>query len=332
MNKQRVREIAKVGAASVLSIFIFSAALMGINHAVFAMATNTPTPIEQSTQAVTIPDNLPPEGFQAPEQLSVIESPWQHYHEISAQAMSIDDAALIGAEYIWEMFGVCIDGMTVEMHFAHWPSHTRSYWMGSVYAESSQEVKHIRAQAEIWSNRLREAADSNNGRIPDDHPVWDKGPDWISPVFTFTIDAVTGERIDISRSFHGLTIRGNADIRGYLTREEHMRLQRKLYGSELAPEQLFLSTQTVTELAQKHFNNSTVVNVELSHMNFIALERVNGELVVTDYLLIFNVTDDTGRVADVLMTKYSSQVFNIITQHNDIIPGFRYHNEHLGVG
>ena len=325
MNKQKVFEIAKVATASVLSILMFSTVLRGINQVVFAAATETPTAVEQTTESVSIPDHFPSDDTPIPV-LTIIESPWQRYTPLSTYAMPREYAAQIGAEFIREMFGACIDGMTIEMSFAQWPSHSRSYWMGSVYAQSAQEVKDVHAQREEWHYILRTAVDER-GMIPEDSVVWDSAPDWIHPVYNFTICAITGERVDISRCISGLSINGNTDIRGELSLDDHMFLRRITYSSELTAEQLELYSQRAKEFAHKHFNLTTAVDVEFIVMNFLGLGKVDERMIVTDYWLTFNVTDDTGRVADVNMTMYSSELVSIFTQCNDIIPGFTHHHE-----
>ena len=132
MTRQKIREVAKVATMTVLSIALFSTALMSVNNWAFARATNSTHNFPLPAEAVEIAENLPPEGFVLPD-VTISVSPWQHYHEISAQAMSMEDAAQIGAEYIWEVFGTCIDGMHIEMHFSDWDWHARTHWHGTVY-------------------------------------------------------------------------------------------------------------------------------------------------------------------------------------------------------
>jgi hypothetical protein len=50
-------------------------------------------------------------------------------------AISPEEAAQIGALYIWEMFGESINGMAVEISYHSMSHFTKAFWLGHV-AES----------------------------------------------------------------------------------------------------------------------------------------------------------------------------------------------------
>ena len=129
MKKTRYKEIAKMAVVSAFAIGIFSAVLIGANNLAFAAATNGTQAIPSATEIADTPLVAAPADFQAPN-LNVISSSSNNVHAnntISAAAMSMENAAQIGAQYIWDVFGESIDGMYVEMMFANWPSQSRTY-------------------------------------------------------------------------------------------------------------------------------------------------------------------------------------------------------------
>ncbi len=160
MRKNKVNDVFKVSVASILSIGIFSAGFLGVNNIAFASAINKTESIATAVAAVNIrpTDNELPEGYPK-HTLTVYEAP--DSNKKSANAISMEEAAEIGAQYIMEIFGESIDGKTVEMFYMSYPYNTRAYWDCSV-ADSKSELE-------------------NN-----------------EYTFQFTLDAVSGERIGIS--------------------------------------------------------------------------------------------------------------------------------------
>jgi hypothetical protein len=104
-----------------------------------------------------------------------------------------EEAAQIGAKYIWAMVGESIDGMTVRLSYMNAEWSVRSYWQGTVIDLEPGE---------------------NFGWMP----------------FIFEIDAVTGEWLDISNH---MAISGidRADI--IVTEELRYRLQKTLTPDEI---------------------------------------------------------------------------------------------------
>jgi len=342
MTKQKVCEIAKVAAAAILSIGLFSAALMGINSWAFARATNAtlsfPLPegdleIVQTEEDSEIAQNLLADVF-TPPTVTVSGSRWQGYHEVSASAMSMEDAAQIGAAYIWDVFGACIDGMHIEMFFSAWPSSSRTYWQGSIYPSEAAMLEEMARQEAINEALTRD--------INADISTYTQVNVLTAPRYHFMIDAVTGMRIDIS--YRNLESIPTVDTR---TVEAHtswrwtvldsgwfdMDIHEQMGYVGLSSAQFEAYTQTAKDLAQRHFNNSTVADVQLVFLG-IGPTGDSPEGFVLDSLS-FSITDDTGREANVSMPT-SSAIFhnwiNISTQHNDFIPGFFYEFHEGGRG
>jgi len=326
MTKSRAREITKVVAASILAIGLFSVSLMGINQWAFARAVNTTYSFPLAAEAVEVQQNQPSEGFVEPD-VTISASPWQRYNpEISAYAMSMEEAAQIGAEYIWDIFGICMDGMHFEMMFSDWNTASRTYWQGSVY--TSEEA----AAAMAAFNEAMNEAVSRDQQL--DLSAWNDRPE--SPTHHFMIDAVTGMRVDIS---------GNLEAPQYISAEDIEILRdRRTFGDlwvtwfakdiyeqiaylGISAEQIEAYEQTAREIAYRHFNNSELVDIQLANqrggLNANPHFDENGEVTFILETVAFAAMDDTGREALIAFPAESARfaaAITIGTQHNDFIP------------
>ncbi len=162
----------KVAVVSALSVGMLGGAFVGINNLAFANAANNMGSIEPVTTEVnsedfrereqtifditvletSLKDGIPEEEFEI--------SFYGFSFDIPEDALSKEDAAQIGAQYIYDMLGENIEGKFVAMSYFERDSHIRPYWQGRV--GSSEEA---------FAN----------------HEYY----------FEFLIDAVTGERINI---------------------------------------------------------------------------------------------------------------------------------------
>jgi len=178
MSNRKGRGIIITAVASVLSIGIFSALFIGANSIGLAEATGKTGTIAPR-QAVVAPTAAAAnadadltadvsdigiiEDSQIPA-MTIYESSRDGIanHPRSASALTMEEAAEIGAYYIWDMFGDSIYGKHVEMFYTAFPSSTRTYWHGSV-SDSSGELAYLNA------------------------------------IYTFTIDAISGERVSATQ-------------------------------------------------------------------------------------------------------------------------------------
>jgi hypothetical protein len=296
MKKSKItgKGIIRTAIASVLSITFFSALWVGANSLAFAAASGKTESIPALAAPVyTAAEKAAPEGYQKPS-VTVYESLYesQPAQKRSVHTLSPEEAAEIGALYIWEMFGESIDGKMVEMVYTSYPSSTRTYWHGAV-ADSMAEL--INAEA----------------------------------LFRFDLDAVSGERIgidqDLSKRFDYMqndpTITGD-DI--HSLRERMI----KVYEAGLlpkSPENLDEYAQIAKAYAQKHFNRSTIVSVEFESASpslFGLYINEDGGPSIKYQTVVFNITDDTGREAKTAVVTDIHQLFYLSTQDNDIVPGF----------
>ncbi|MCL2217609.1 MAG: hypothetical protein FWB91_11410 [Defluviitaleaceae bacterium] len=315
------KEIMKVAAICVLSIGMFSAAFIGFNQLIFAAAINEATPLYQQSVSA---DYITLLNEQAAEQeadafipptLTVLESPSQHYHAIPAAAMSMEEAAQIGARYIWDVFGTNIDGMYMQMMFAAHASQTNTWWTGTVYVEHPDNP--------------------TQNYIVDVHG---SGERFALPVYMFTINGITGERINISYDgLRGRIVPENDGSRRLNSRTAmlesgwfDMNIYEQIEFAGLSGEMLEVYMQTAAKLAEAQFNISGVANVQLlglivsiTDCNAIYIEALN-----------FTAVDNNGRDAFISIpaTDSAFQMAHISTSHNDFIPDFEFHDDGLGRG
>ena len=315
--KSKVKGFLKVASVSALAIGLFSAVFMGVNNIAFAAATSGSTPVtaiyaqQVSTPTETIPNaeqrlTATESSVFVPPNITV-ESLLVQYDEIPASVMPMEEAAHVGAQYVWDTFGVNIDGMYVIMEYMDcWLRPGSGRWTGSV-AFPADEASSIYA------------ALVSPGREVSWH--------WGETVFIFTVDATSGERLDISYR----TPLGNHPPQIVehdtqpLWESAQGRAIQAMNGYELAEfiglssEQLEAYRQEALALAQAHFNNTRIVSVELgvtfrspyrtSHRPGIDLlldTDAYGNIVGTFSGIVFTATDEHGNEAEIEIREWLS--------------------------
>lgn len=313
MKTNKSKGILLTAAAAALSITMFSVLFIGANTFAFATATNKTESLPPAAATVGIPQkSVPPEDYRQPE-LTVYMSSEQHF-DVGANAIFPEEAAELGALYIWDMFGESIDGMAVEMYYSAWPSHTKAYWHGTVAASKTD----------------LDTAMPNN----------------YNPLYRFTICSISGERIDISD--YRKTDFGNdfgndrvlykdiPDALRAISDDESVRTDAMRKPSDIhSPELLEECAKAAADFAAKHFVNTEVTSVELKDEPSVTFESdKNGNTIIApDRRLRFTVTDSTGREADIaIIVAEIKKLSYIITQHNDIVPGYSYEGDTPGLG
>lgn len=234
-----------------------------------------------------------------------VESPWQQYQEIPDHILSMDEAVEIGAMYVWELFGESLDGMYIEMLYSDWGT-ARTYWQGTVYRDEEAAEQH----------ELEYAA----------------------PLYNFLIDSVTGMRVDITATIDTKT--PSTEELEVLRNRRHdtWELMQSWYEKDITEQiaeigltetEIDAYKKQATELAEKHFNNSTVAEAGLISPRPGANLHVRPRFDEADNMkfflesLTFSVTDDTGREALITIPSKNAHFASAIiisTQHNDFIP------------
>ena len=287
MKANKVKDYVKVVVISTLCIALYSAGFIGINRLVFAAASSGTESIALTTAPIVMPEEITqqePEGFQSPSiTVYVPMREWHHDASTNPLALSAEEAAELGAKYIWEMFGISLDGKVIEMAYSNWPSMTRANWQGFV-GYSMEEIENF------------------------------------NTLFFFTLDAVTGERIDIHCTRGGLMTHLE-DLEA--TVEEIMYIRRNYWAQTEPPENVDEYLQIAKNFAAKHFQNSTVVSYSFENTFASTFKRNEaGRLVGTAYTAAFIITDDTGREARVGFNTETGELRFLLTAHNDIVPGY----------
>ena len=301
---QKQKEIIKVALGSLLAIGLFSLLFLGLNRLGFAIAAYEDEELPALNETITIPDILTREAFIMPD-VELVRVQTFHSMQIDERdfIMSMEEAARLGALYIWDMFGVRIDGMIIQMTYA-WAapedfdgrSHDHAQWTGEVLLFDEDLLRF-----------LQKSPDEKNS-------LWETEPDvssdfmellWASGQFHFNIDALTGARRAINRPHMFQTERPDDPSRT-VTREEALEAfdrwhQARFDGSpdpfppDLTAEEIELFTQMAHTYAQRHFMVTNVMELIFESADPTELDRdETGELFAADFLLFFTATDDTG--------------------------------------
>ena len=321
MKTNRLHHAIKAAIFSVLGIIMLSGVYIGANRLVFATAIDremTLNPINPATQLMLDVDLVPNE-YPFPE-FVVFYTHNPHSAPLSHNALSYEDAAAIGSRYIWEMFGVDITGMQVDMQSSVFPSSTRTHWNGTVWTPHDSPVQmalfffsldantgerigirdYRRDEIEIFGDTV---ARGNHDRLME---IFSEiAMDYAQRHFNFT-------RV-VSVSFEGM--RHLSDYTAYLVCTEG-RLFRVIPSDIISPEALrgdgelaFYMLDGIGEPIDGDFT------VEL--MGFPCSAILNGET-----MLDFSVIDETGRLANLSISMETMRLYELTTQHNDILPGF----------
>ena len=344
-RKSKGKGIVKVVTMSALSLGLFSAAFVGVNNLAFAAATSDATPLEIAAapivaqQVAHLPQGETSSEASAftPPNITVIQAEairGESVQEVPSTAISMEEAALIGAEYIWDVFGTNIDGMYVEMMYALTPGFTRPTWIGSVSAE-----RPVRPDFGALNN----AASAGSTLMP---AVEIRV---LPPSYSFRIDALTGMRVDISYlhpSFNRpqlqltdeeilqqrMEIIESETISSYRSGWFEMIAETQLEQSGITPERLEHYESQALELAQRHFNLTAVQDIRLGDAQSETLTFNSGTFTSSFYTITFTATDNTGREAIIrIPTENAGWRFtSVSTLHNDFIPGFSYDRPGIG--
>ena len=296
MKKTKGKETLKVTMVAALAVGVFSMAFIGVNNLAFAAVTGETESFPSVTATVNIPvtDSIVPEDYQTPE--FTVHVPENEWFIVSANALSPEDAAQIGASYIWAVFGERIDGKTVEMQYSAWPSHTRAYWHGNVMGDD-----------EIPQFTFTICAVSGK-RI--------------------NITATTQRDIskEVIAEINALNTLNTLEAREKL-------IALRTQSPDLSPEQIEEYSQLAWDFAQKHFNSTEVVSVNFKSSGSAGFGiDADGNIIASDFQLNFTVIDEAGREAEVGIGFNSKELNRIHTQHNDVVPGYNYERATPGRG
>jgi hypothetical protein len=318
-TRSKGKELLKVVAMCVLSIGLFSVVFIGFNQRIFAAATNEPAPLPTQSEIFTPAQNsehlLPEAGIGRVQDGPIFTAPaltliYQHVHSAPASAMSMEEAAQIGARYIWDVFGTSIDGMYVHMFYTAHAAYSRTYWHGTVRAE--------RFDIENIMGDDREARIALNDAI----------------LYNFRIDAITGMRVDVSTGFRNTV--SQDELLNRSMDERNATVEARWWELNLDEQLTFLGIsiadvagyiETARLLAEAHFATEGPVG-KLSSLR-VQLGDNGLELAAIEYVLTHGnreaVISIPASVAHIIR-------YDIQTTHNDFIPGFEFHYDGVSLG
>ena len=324
------KNLFKALAASLFAVCLFSVGFILLNDTVFAITTDLPPDTTTSTNTgesilptsaeIIIENSLRPPNERAAvgdfvvPNLNVIEAAAMAGEceatgapssliERSPGALSAQEAAIIGAEYIWDLFGISIDGKDVRMQYIQAPDRIRPYWFGSVV--------------------LPKALLCTDGYVLG----WMEVPESPNHATTFLLDVVTGERIGIERPVEHLGIFrpgclswGTVRVEGIdspIPVEEIVDLPAPPRFTEVAEE-------TARIFAQRHFSNPDVRVIHVAEHEFSRTLDKNpaGDIVVTPRAFFASAKDGSAREArfQFIIHEFEAVLIELETQHNDFVP------------
>lgn len=315
--------------SGLMAIIVILALLMGCGN-------DEPTPDstnigERSDQLATDnslrnsdPPEDPPSQNQNPAQnfsLTTINTTFEGT-EVSPMALSLEEAAQIGAQYIQDIFGENINGMYVELDFANWEHMTRNLWHGAVSVSRRNTLENRARFNELndeFTARLDAGEDMDD--IQADMDELFRNVIYTPALFYFAIDAVTGKRINIWRSTSSTL---NQLIPGPMAMEEYVEREwggdwEAAFHAEITPQEKDELHPLAIVYAHKQFDSTTVMNVEFSNSFASLIYAGNGNF-NREYSVTFYATDETGRGAHITFELASRTMTSISTISNDFIP------------
>ena len=338
MKSVRIKEMLKVAVATVAAVGLFGSMLLGANQLSLHAATAEETALPPAVAYVNIPENPVPEEYQT-RNMTVIDTTqlncdtWQMgLYEIDPLALSPDEAAAIGAQYIYDIFGVCINGMYVDMEFTSWWGFGRLHWRGDVTSTNrntlEQRAQMQRLNAEFMARY--EAGESRESLARYFDMTF--RVDFTMPEFSFTVDAITGERIDIWYNSPFATrpvwIPGDGSFEESRMYEEQRILREYIkiewsddwqaaFSSALSHQELAVLYEIAWHYGQRQFNNTAVDYVEFSGAHNNLAVDANDNIVRTAGSAVFEITDETGRIAMLVICLDSLSVTSINSSRHD---------------
>jgi hypothetical protein len=275
-------------AAQAVAMQTSTAQTTAISHALAPQDTETQSAYEEPKLNVLLDESLDENG--------------KPLFIPGANVMSPEEAAQIGALYVWDMTGESIDGKTVKMLYSAPQFSSKAYWYGTV-ANSASDLNFPQYTAADYDRMAAEGVSPPKA-------------DASGLLYDFCIDALTGESVSINL----LKIKHDLDSKRALDADNDGILQLTRPDDEgaayEAPDNVDEYAAAARAFAGKHFRHTTVRSVEFSVIKYgIGAETAS-----------FHVTDSTGRVAYVDVDMETKQALHLNTSDSDIVPGYDYQN------
>ena len=313
------KEFVKVMGIALVCIGLFCAAFIGINSRTLAAIQDEPESVALDPVTVAAPpapleEVVPPQDFQSPTVTTYVFVKPDQYP--GTNNLSPEEVVEFAAMYIWEMLGVCVDGTHFNIWYTNCPSATRSTWSGSVKTRSVSDIAYViddEDEEAITITRMRLVEKDGETVLVEDptlaYPYWEEP----RQLFSFSIDAITGERISLLKITPELFTSEN--------RRDLLHANQDLIPATI--DNIEEYKNAALDFAKRHFNNTEIVSIEFDRA-FPALlgKDDSGYVVVQTIRLDFLATDSTGREAEIMILSGTMDLHSINTHHNDMIPGF----------
>lgn len=324
--------VLKIAISAVASIALFSTIFIVSNIVGYEVAANEVTYVRLITQEIVIPDELLPEEFPMPEVI-VVTPMIPVFSEHSADelgAMSLEQAILEGAIYIFEMFGTRIDGMMIEMEYVVSPPGLEdadgfANWVGIVSDFDEVLIDFIERDnsemnVDVRSNYFLRQQEARR--------------------FYFSINAVTGARNSIGLPYiyqkdiqQPIFFPENYDdpeeVIQPITNEEILASHNLWHYSqysgtanpfylEMPDEEMLFFTRLAEDFTSRHFRFSDEYETSFIGSEPIEFQRNDyGIIEATDFMLTFEVFSQTGFGTSVRFIRSLQQLYNL---HTILVP------------
>jgi hypothetical protein len=315
---KRIKSIMDTTKKRAGLLLLFSAVILTVGcGALFGDGERTPgTPVtnllggnQPTPPPVNTNNTNPADGFTMPA-FTLIEIT-EHQPTAPPEAMSMQTVAELGARYIYDVFGVNIEGMYMTIYYTDWSESAfpRMMYGGTVTLN-----------------------DPMIGIEP--YPY---EPSHVVPMFNFMLDAVTGMRINMIclRPLTGMDWQEGIpewwDFSGPFLEASgwnEMSFEQRLTFAEIPQALIDEKTQLARQIAQNHFNETNVTDVragchaERFNITVVAFPPDENRIIrFRAETIYFTATDDTGRQLEMLLsfgTDDPLQRLILTTEFNDV--------------
>lgn len=145
-KKATKKEVSKLILTGALAISVFGGTFIIANHYVLASsydkAVSLPTSYQESAPKLKKSSDY----VKADYKVKVDEG---HISK-NPNIISADEAAEIGAQYLWDVYKVDLSQKTIHMSYSADPSRAIGYWYGTIYEEDSEEES-LKYMSSIYS-------------------------------------------------------------------------------------------------------------------------------------------------------------------------------------
>ena len=353
MKSAKIKEMLKVALTTVAAVGLFGALLIGVNHQTLRAATAEEIYLPQTVAYVSTPENSIP-AAQAVNMIITDVTVFtceimQGVDEVDPLALSAEEAAAIGAQYIYDIFGVSIDGMYVEVAYTHWPTISRKQWHGNVsrtYRNTLEQTAATRRRAAEFQTRYAAGESLESIDAYFEEEFQEMFASYEVAMFTFIIDAITGERIDIWYNSpdvqRPMWIVYDENCEEMQRMMENARIIREYventwnndwelaFAAELNEDETTELYRMAWHYGQRQFNLTTVTEVEFLSAGYNIEVDNNGNIVRNPGSASLGITDETGRIAIMSVCLESFGITAIHSSRNDFRVEVDYRDMSMG--